>query len=109
LVDDSIVRGTTSAKIVNTLKKAGAKEVHFRVSSPPFKFACHYGTDIDSEENLIANKMALDEVRESIGADSLGYISLDGLKSACQKCELPFCAKCFSGNTETHRKNDLEV
>jgi len=100
LVDDSIVRGTTSGKIVRNLKNAGAKEVHMRISSPPFCYSCHYGTDIDSEENLIANKMSLDEICREIGADSLGYISINGLKKACAKCELTFCTACFTGNGE---------
>jgi amidophosphoribosyltransferase len=108
LVDDSIVRGTTSEKIVKSLKNAGAKEVHMRVSSPPFRYTCHYGTDIDSEENLIANKMSLDEICKKIGADSLGYISIDGLKKACEKCSLPFCTACFSGNGDYVRaKKDV--
>jgi len=98
LVDDSIVRGTTSEKIVRSLKNAGASEVHMRISSPPFCFTCHYGTDIDSEENLIANKISLDEIRRKIGVDSLGYISIEGLKAACGKCTLPFCTACFTGN-----------
>ena len=97
LVDDSIVRGTTSEKIVKSLKNAGAKEVHMRISSPPFRHTCHYGTDIDSEENLIANKMSIEEMCGKIGADSLGYISVDGLKRACAKCALPFCTVCFTG------------
>ncbi|MCL2053975.1 MAG: amidophosphoribosyltransferase [Oscillospiraceae bacterium] len=96
LIDDSIVRGTTSEKIVKSLKKAGAKEVHMRVSSPPFKYICQYGTDIDNEENLIANKMTLDEICRKIGADSLGYISIEGLKKACRKCKLEFCTSCFT-------------
>ena len=100
LVDDSIVRGTTSEKIVKTLKNAGAREVHMRVSSPPFKHTCHYGTDIDSEENLIANNMSMDEICRKIGADSLGYISIEGLKDACKKCSLSFCTACFTGNGE---------
>ena len=98
LVDDSIVRGTTCAKIVRSLKNAGAKEVHMRISSPPFKHTCRYGTDIDNEENLIANNMCLDEIRKKIGADSLGYISIEGLKKACEKCTLSFCTVCFTGN-----------
>jgi amidophosphoribosyltransferase len=98
LVDDSIVRGTTSEKIVRSLKNAGAKEVHMRISSPPFRHLCHYGTDIDSEENLIANRIGLDETSRKIGADSLGYISIKGLKKACEKCALPFCTACFTGN-----------
>jgi amidophosphoribosyltransferase len=101
LVDDSIVRGTTSEKIVKSLKNAGAKEVHMRISSPPFRYTCHYGTDIDSEENLIANRMSLDQICQKIGADSLGYISLEGLKRACEGCNLPFCTACFSGNGNT--------
>jgi amidophosphoribosyltransferase len=108
LIDDSIVRGTTSEKIVRALKNAGAKEVHMRVSAPPFKFTCHYGTDIDNEANLIANRMDLDGIAKKIGADSLGYISIDGLKRACSKCDLSFCTKCFTGNTNDHRKNELE-
>jgi amidophosphoribosyltransferase len=108
LVDDSIVRGTTSEKIVRNVKNAGAKEVHLRISSPPFRYSCHYGTDIDNEENLIANKMSLDEICRAIGADSLGYISKDGLINACAKCRLPFCTSCFTGNLEASRaKKDV--
>jgi len=111
LVDDSIVRGTTSERIVKSLNNAGAKEVHLRISSPPFKHTCHYGTDIDSEENLIANKMSIDEICRKIGADSLGYISIDGLKKACSKCRLSFCTGCFTGHKHAYnvRKMDLEV
>jgi len=110
LVDDSIVRGTTSEKIVKSLKNSGAREVHMRISSPPFRHTCHYGTDIDSEENLIANKMSIDEICSKIGADSLGYISIEGLKKACGKCALPFCAACFTGNGDAsrERKNVFE-
>ncbi|MCL2014485.1 MAG: amidophosphoribosyltransferase, partial [Oscillospiraceae bacterium] len=104
LVDDSIVRGTTSEKIVRSLKNAGAKEVHMRISSPPFKHTCHYGTDIDSAKNLIANKMSLDEICRQIGTDSLGYISMDGLKRACGKCSLSFCTACFTGNGTFERE-----
>ncbi len=110
LVDDSIVRGTTSAKIIQNLKNAGAKEVHMRISSPPFKFTCHYGTDIDNEENLIANKMSVDEIAKSINADSLGYISLGGLFKSCEKCNTAFCSNCFDGS-HSHislKKDDLE-
>ena len=108
LVDDSVVRGTTSEKIVKSLKNAGAKEVHMRISSPPFRFTCHYGTDIDSEENLIANNMSLEETCRKIGADSLQYISIEGLKTACGKCRLPFCTACFTGNSvPVHAKKDV--
>jgi len=110
LVDDSIVRGTTSEKIVKSLKNAGANEVHMRISSPPFRYSCHYGTDIDSEENLIANKMSLDEICHKIGADSLGYINIDSLKKACEGCSLNFCTACFTGNGDYVRvkKNVFE-
>ena len=97
LVDDSIVRGTTSSKIVSSLKHAGAKEVHMRVSSPPFRHACNFGTDIDSEENLIANKMSLEAVCRTIGADSLGFISIGGLKRTCAESARQFCTYCFDG------------
>lgn len=97
LVDDSIVRGTTSEKIVRSLKMAGATQVHMRISSPPFRHVCHYGTDIDSEEKLIANRMSVEEICHKIGADSLGFISIDGLRGACDACTLPFCTACFTG------------
>ncbi len=108
LVDDSIVRGTTSKKIVQALKNAGATEVHLRISAPPFKYTCNYGTDIDNEESLIANRMTIDEITKEIGADSLGYISVDGLKDACQKSSCKFCTKCFTGNINKQRKSELE-
>lgn len=110
LVDDSIVRGTTSERIVRSLKNAGAKEVHMRISSPPFKFTCHFGTDIDKAENLIANKMDLESICKSIGADSLGYISIKGLKESCAKSNLVFCTSCFTGDGQERMgsKEDLE-
>lgn len=104
LVDDSIVRGTTSAKIVRSLKNAGAKEVHLRISSPPVLHPCHYGTDIDSKENLFANRMKADEMCSEIGADSLGYISMPGLQKACEKCKRAFCTSCFTGNIQKEPK-----
>jgi amidophosphoribosyltransferase len=100
LVDDSIVRGTTSEKIVRSLKRAGVKEVHMRISSPPFLHTCHYGTDIGAEENLIASRLPLHEICAMIGADSLGYIDIQNLKRACGKCALPFCTACFTGGEE---------
>ena len=108
LVDDSIVRGTTSEKIVRSLKNVGASEVHVRISSPPFRHTCFYGTDIDSEEKLIANRMNINEISRKIGADSLGYISIDGLKKACARCVIPFCTACFTGNGRSARvKKDI--
>ena len=79
MVDDSIVRGTTSANIIRMLREAGATEVHVRISSPPFINPCYYGTDIDSKDKLIACKMSIDEIRQKIGADSLGYLSLESV------------------------------
>jgi amidophosphoribosyltransferase len=108
IVDDSIVRGTTTGKIVRSLKNAGATQVHVRISSPPFRYTCHYGTDIDSERNLIANNASLEEIRRRIGADSLGYISMEGLKQACAQSALPFCTACFTGHAElAYAKKDI--
>lgn len=101
LVDDSIVRGTTSARIVEAMRRAGAKEVHMRISAPPFRHTCYFGTDIDNEENLIANHLSLDEIREKIGADTLGYITVEGLLSSCSACNLDFCTGCFTGKYAT--------
>lgn len=93
LVDDSIVRGTTSRKIVELLRNAGAKEVHLRISAPPFVAPCHYGTDIDRKENLLACQMTLEEIRRATLADSLHFISLDALKTASGGGR--FCTRCF--------------
>jgi amidophosphoribosyltransferase len=95
LVDDSIIRGTTLGQIVKPLKEAGAREVHMRISCPPFKHTCHFGTDIGDENQLVANRLTKDEIMREMGADSLGYISLGGLKEACGACKLPFCSSCF--------------
>lgn len=95
MVDDSIVRGTTIRNIVRMLKRAGATEVHVRVSSPPFKFPCFYGTDVPSSENLVAYNNSLEEIRESIDADSLGYLSVDSLGDLCPG--LDYCDSCFTG------------
>ena len=98
MVDDSIVRGTTSANIINMLREAGATEVHVRISSPPFINPCYYGTDIDSKDKLIACKMSVDEIRQKIGADSLGYLSLEGVKKIAQcTTGCNFCTACFDG------------
>lgn len=101
LVDDSIVRGTTSARIVAAMRRAGAKEVHLRISAPPFRHTCYFGTDIDSEENLIANRLDVEGIRKKIDADTLGYISVDGLVEACGKCPLELCTGCFTGEYAT--------
>ena len=101
LVDDSIVRGTTCGKIVSNLRRAGAREVHLRISSPPFTHTCYFGTDIGDEENLIANRLSLSELQARTGADTLGYISLEGLQEACRGSRLPLCYGCFTGEYAT--------
>ena len=98
LIDDSIVRGTTSARIVKLLRDAGAKEIHFRVSCPPFTNPCYFGTDIDSKEHLIACQMEIPEICQTIGADTLGYLSLDGVKNIAKEAKTDFCVGCFTGD-----------
>lgn len=97
MVDDSIVRGTTSARIVTLLRDAGATEVHVRVSAPPFISPCYYGTDIDSKENLIACQMSEQEICRVIGADSLGYLSVEGVRHIADGARCDFCCGCFTG------------
>lgn len=96
LIDDSIVRGTTCARIVNLIREAGAKEVHVRISAPPFVNPCYYGTDIDSRDSLIACNHTTEEIAKIIGADSLGYLSVDNVKKIAQgeHCK-GFCTGCF--------------
>ncbi len=99
LVDDSIVRGTTSKKIVQMMKDiGGAKEVHMRICSPPVKFPCYYGVDTPDKDVLIANRMTTDKIAELIGADSLGYISNEGLMKTPVGAKCGFCSACFNGN-----------
>lgn len=97
MVDDSIVRGTTCAKIIKSLKEAGAKEVHLRISSPPFLWPCYFGTDIPSRDCLMAVKYSVEEIRQKIGADSLGYISVEGLQEAMKDFKSEYCQACFTG------------
>lgn len=96
MVDDSIVRGTTCANIIKMLKKAGATEVHVRISSPPFLHPCYFGTDVPSNEQLIAHSHTTEEICEMIGADSLGYMEVEKLKDMVG--DLKFCDACFTGN-----------
>lgn len=96
MVDDSIVRGTTCANIIKMLKSAGAKEVHVRISAPPFLHPCYFGTDVPSDEQLIAHSHTADEIREMIGADSLGYMEVSKLRDMVG--DLKFCDACFTGN-----------
>lgn len=99
MIDDSIVRGTTCARIVNLLREAGAKEVHVRISSPPFKYPCYFGTDVDSRENLIACQYSSnEEIAQVIGADSLAYLSVEATHQLAEKTNIGFCDGCFTGN-----------
>lgn len=102
LIDDSIVRGTTSGRIVSLLRKAGAKEIHMRVSAPPFLNPCYYGTDIDSRDSLIACHHTVDEIAEIIGVDSLGFLSMDSVTKLAgdKKCS-GYCTACFDGKYPT--------
>ena len=99
MIDDSIVRGTTSARLVRLLRSAGAKEIHMRISAPPFLHPCYYGTDIDSRDHLIACHHSVAEIAEIIGVDSLGYLPLENLKDLCGNSD--YCCACFSGQYPT--------
>jgi amidophosphoribosyltransferase len=101
LVDDSIVRGTTSKKIVQMVRESGAKEVHMRISCPPTTHSCYYGVDTPHRQDLIASRMTNEEVREYIGADSLGYLSLDGMLEAIGIESASSCTACWSGKYPT--------
>jgi amidophosphoribosyltransferase len=98
LVDDSLVRGTTMAKIVQLVRQAGAREVHVRISCPPTLSPCFYGIDTPTEEELIAARMSVPEIRMTIGADSLGYLSLQGMHRAVRVSVGDFCSACFTGD-----------
>ncbi|MFZ2934999.1 MAG: amidophosphoribosyltransferase, partial [Agathobacter rectalis] len=95
MIDDSIVRGTTSDRIVRMLREAGATEVHVRISSPPFLWPCYFGTDIPAREQLIAYNRTIEDIRQIIGADSLGYLGIDRLHEMVEG--LPICMGCFTG------------
>ena len=97
MVDDSIVRGTTSGRIVKLLRDAGAKEVHVRISAPPFTWPCFFGTDIPDRSQLIANKYSIEETAKIINADSLDYLSLDNLHKIAPNSSCGFCDACFTG------------
>jgi len=101
LIDDSIVRGTTCRRTIQLLRKAGAKEIHMRVSAPPFVAACYYGTDIDDPTKLIANNHSVEEIAEIIGVDSLGYLSLQDVVKLADNTECGFCTACFGGGYPT--------
>ena len=100
VIDDSIVRGTTSRRLVQILRRAGAAEVHFRISSPPVKFPCYFGINTPTRGELISSTHNEDEICKEIGADTLAFISADGMMEACRECcpeSYGFCKGCFSG------------
>ncbi len=97
VVDDSLVRGTTSLGLVRLIREAGAKEVHFRISSPPVRHPCFYGIDMPTKEELLGSKKTVEEIRRHLDVDSLGYLSLEGMINAVQDRK-PFCHACFSGD-----------
>ena len=105
LIDDSIVRGTTSRQIVSLLRESGAKEIHMRISAPPFLYPCYYGTDVDSEDNLIAVRHKEEDISALIGADSLGYLPLDCLHELVGTYS--YCDACFSGRYATGIPTDV--
>jgi amidophosphoribosyltransferase len=97
VVDDSIVRGTTARARVVNLREAGAREVHMRISCPPHKHACHYGIDFPDPRNLLANQCSIDQIREYLGADSIGYLDADSMVRATGQPQASFCMACFNG------------
>lgn len=107
IVDDSIVRGTTSRKLVWMLRNAGAKEVHFRVSSPPITSPCFYGIDMPTKKELIASTKSVEQIRRYLGVDSLGYLSIEGMLSMPSLPKESFCVACFSGRYPTKIENNI--
>lgn len=98
VVDDSIVRGTTTPHVVNLLKKSGATEVHLRVCAPPIKHPCYMGVDMASREELIASNKSIEEIKDYIDCDSLGYLSVENLLKVVSTKSGGFCDACFTGN-----------
>jgi amidophosphoribosyltransferase len=107
LVDDTIVRGTTSGPVVNLIRQAGAKEVHMRVHAPPMIWPCYLGVDLAKKDELIAARMTVPEIGRHIGADSIGYLSLEGLFRAIGKGRQGFCTGCLTGNYPVPTYNDV--
>jgi len=108
LIDDSIVRGTTTRQIVTMLKEAGAKEVHMRISSPPYKYPCFFGIDTSTRKQLVASYSSVEEIRKLIGADSLEYLSLEGLLQTPKGSKVGFCTACFNGDYPMDVPNEIE-
>jgi len=108
VVDDSIVRGTTARTRVINLREAGAKEVHIRVTCPPHKFPCHYGIDFPTRKELIATEHSMEAIKSYLGADSIGYLSLDGLVKATGHPATKFCTACYTGDYPVPFQDDLD-
>lgn len=108
VVEDSIVRGTTTRRIVRMLREAGAREVHLRISSPPYKWPCFYGIDTAARNNLIAYEKTVEEIRSHNGADSLAYLSMDNLIEAVAQPKSTFCRACFDGQYPIHIPSDVK-
>jgi amidophosphoribosyltransferase len=109
LIDDSIVRGTTSKKIVRMVREAGAKEIHVRISCPPTISPCYYGVDTPDKADLIAANMSVEQIREFIGADSLGYLSLEGMIEATGLAADKSCVACWNGKYPTQITREAET
>jgi len=109
VVDDSIVRGTSTSKIVSMLFEAGASEVHLRISSPPIRFPCFYGIDMDSQDQLIAARLSVEEIRQKVGATSLAYLSLKGVLRAIGLSDEYFCSACFDGKYPIEVPEDIKL
>lgn len=109
MIDDSIVRGTTLKNIVKMIKKAGALEVHVRISSPMFLNPCYFGTDIPDKKDLACNRYTLDELCKNIGADSLGFLNLDSVDQIAPNSKLKFCKACFDGNYPCSVDNTIDT
>ena len=97
VVDDSIVRGTTTPFVVDLLRKAGAKEIHLRICAPPIKWPCHFGVDMATKSELLAANKSIDQIQNYIKADSLGYLSVEGLMKTVPKPSNQYCDACFTG------------
>jgi len=109
LIDDSIVRGTTSKKIVRMIREAGAREIHMRISCPPTIGPCYYGVDTPSKGELIAANMSVEEICEFIGADSLGYLSLEGMLAATGINPNEACVACWNEKYPTRITSEAEI
>ena len=109
IIDDSIVRGTTSRKIVKMLLESGAKEVHLRISSPPILHSCFYGIDTPNKEELIAHTNTLEETRQYLGANSLSYLSINKMLEVLQNGKNKFCSACFDGNYPVPITDSIET